>query len=387
LNEKILESAGKEVRLTIERPNVDRVLTRIVTPREHLRTDVFGARERVGLIGVAPHFRLPQVGVQPGSAAEKAGLRSFDVILSVQGRPVESAADLENLYYDRARSGSMLLVTYQRPLTPSLGFAAVARLEPRSAQIVPEAPTRPGHYDFGLRPADLYIHEVEPASPAAKIGLLPGDVLTALDGTPLGAWEVFTQMLEERPEDEHLISWTTRGGDPREAKVRLEPRRTLDEYQSESTLYVFGATAARAIEPVQQVAVQTNLFTAVGKAVGRAFSVTFTLVRVLGLTLVGKSTGIGGPILIYQVAGVAAQHGLEQFLVMAALVSLNLALLNLLPVPLLDGGQASLVLIEAVRRRPVSARMRERATYVGVALLAALLILASRNDLLRNFLR
>ena len=89
--------------------------------------------------------------------------------------------------------------------------------------------------------------------------------------------------------------------------MRLEPRRTLDEYQSESTLYVFGATAARAIEPVQQVAVQTNLFTAVGKAVGRAFSVTFTLVRVLGLTLVGKSTGIGGPILIYQVAGVAAQ--------------------------------------------------------------------------------
>jgi regulator of sigma E protease len=127
----------------------------------------------------------------------------------------------------------------------------------------------------------------------------------------------------------------------------------------------------------------------VAKAVGRACWVTLTLVRVLGLTLAGKlpSTGFGGPLLIYQVAGVAAQHGAEQFLVMAALVSLNLGLLNLLPVPLLDGGQASLVVIEAIRRRPVSARMRERATYVGVALLALLLVLVSRNDLLRKFLK
>jgi regulator of sigma E protease len=121
-------------------------------------------------------------------------------------------------------------------------------------------------------------------------------------------------------------------------------------------------------------------------AVGRALSVTGTMVRVLGLTLIGRlpSTAIGGPILIYQVAGVAAQHGIEQFLVMAALVSLNIGLLNLLPVPLLDGGQASMVVLEAVRRRPVSNRVRQRATWVGVALLVFLLLLASRNDLLRH---
>jgi regulator of sigma E protease len=283
----------------------------------------------------------------------------------------------------------MLLVTFQRPRAATLGFAAVAQLEPRSAQIVPDAPTRPGHYDFGLRPADLYIHDVEPTSPAAKIGLVAGDMLVSLDGAPLGAWEMFTQALEERPLDEHLIAWRTAGGDPRQATFRLEPRHELDEYQAESTLYVFGASGARAIEPVPRVAVETHLPEAVAKAVGRACWVTLTLVRVLGLTLAGKlpSTGFGGPLLIYQVAGVAAQHGAEQFLVMAALVSLNLGLLNLLPVPLLDGGQASLVVIEAVRRRPVSARMRERATYVGVALLALLLVLVSRNDLLRKFLK
>jgi regulator of sigma E protease len=389
MNEHLLRSAGRELKLTVERPGVERPLVRVVTPREHLRTDLFGERERVGLIGVAPHFRLPQVGIEPGSAADRAGLATFDIILSVQGRPVESAADLEPLFFDRARSGSMLLVTYLRPRASPLGFAAVALLEPRSAQIVPEAPIRPGHYDFGLRPADLYLHDVEPGSPAARAGLEPGDVLTSLDGAPLPAWEMFSQALEERPLDEHVVTWKTRSGEPREAHIRLEPRRTLDEYQAESTLYVFGATGARAIEPVPRVGVQTHLVAAVGKAVGRAVMVTLTLVRVLGLTLLGKlpSTGFGGPILIYQVAGVAAEHGAEQFLVMAALVSINLALLNLLPVPLLDGGQALLVAIEAVRRRPVSQRARQRATYVGVALLAFLLLLVSRNDLLRSILK
>ena len=183
-----------------------------------------------------------------------------------------------------------------------------------------------------------------------------------------------------------MVTWRTAAGESREARFHLQPRRELDEYQAESTLYVFGASGARAIAPVPLVALKPHLWSAVGKAVARALSVTVTLVRVLGLTITGQmpSTAIGGPILIYQVAGVAAQHGAEQFLVMAALVSLNLALLNLLPVPLLDGGQATLVILEAVRRRPVSSRTRERATWVGVALLAALLLLASRNDLLRN---
>ena len=69
---------------------------------------------------------------------------------------------------------------------------------------------------------------------------------------------------------------------------------------------------------------------------------------------------------------------------MAALISLNLGLLNLLPVPLLDGGQASIVFLEAVRRRPVSPRARERATFIGLALLGALMLLALRNDLARH---
>jgi regulator of sigma E protease len=388
LNRRVLAAPGRELRVTVERPGSEKPLTKIITPRVHLRSDAFGERERVGLLGIAPHFRLPQIGViDDGAAAHQAGLRTFDVVTSIQGRPVQSPADLEPLV--RPRSGGMLVVTYLRPQAPPVGFASVARLAPGSTVVVPRVEPGPRpRYDAGVRRADLFIHDVEPGTPAASlggIGLRPGDVLTQLDGAPLASWESFQQLLEEHPEDQHALVWRGADGE-HQGTFQLQPRLELDEYHSEATSWVFGATGARAITAVPDVKLETHVAGAFGHAVVRAFGVTATLVRVLGMTLAGRlpPTAIGGPILIYQVAGVAAQHGVEQFLVMAALVSLNLGLLNLLPVPLLDGGQATLVVLEAVRRRPVSARLRQRAAYVGVALLVFLLLLASRNDLLRH---
>jgi regulator of sigma E protease len=398
LNRRVLAAPGRELRVTVERTGSDKPLTKIVTPRVHVRVDAFGEREQVGLLGIAPHYRLPQIGVlDDKTPAYQAGLRTFDVITSIQGRPVQVGPDLEPLVHPR--SGSMLVVTYLRPKQSSLGFAQVAPLEPGSAVVVPRVlrpfdklraqDDRSGRYDTGARRADLFIHTVEPGTPAASlggIGLRPGDVLTQLDSTQLSSWEAFQQQLDEHPEDEHTLLWRGNDGVEHQGRFKLQPRTELDEYQAEATSWVFGAEGARAITQVPDVKVETHVGGAFVNAVGRAFGVTGTLVRVLGLTLAGRlpPTAIGGPILIYQVAGVAAQHGVEQFLVMAALVSLNLGLLNLLPVPLLDGGQASLLMLEAVRRRPVSARMRQRAAYVGVALLVFLLLLASRNDLLRH---
>jgi len=241
-------------------------------------------------------------------------------------------------------------------------------------------------YDAGVRPGDSFVHEVELGTPAAAIGLGRGDMVTQLDGQPVTSWELLTQALDEHPTDEHTVAWHGIDNIDRHASFRLDRRQRLDEYKAESTYYVFGAEGARAIVPVPSLPRERNVVGAAVAGIARAASVTGTLMRVLGLTLIGKlpSTSIGGPILVYEVAGVAAQHGFDHFLAVAALISLNLGLLNLLPVPLLDGGQASLVFIEAVRRRPVSHRARERATFIGLALLGALMLLALRNDLARH---
>lgn len=391
-NQRVLASPGHAIRITVERPTAPgeppRTLTKYVTPRVHVRTDAFGSRQRVGLVGVAPYFKLPQIGVVGDDApAYKAGLRTFDIITAIHGRPVRLSDDLEPLVHPRG--GGMLVITYLRPVDEALGFTPLALLSPRTAQVVPanvNPPGRPPRYDAGVRPADTFVHSVVPGTPAAAIGLGRGDMLTTLDGQPVTAWELFTQAVDEHPRDEHTVGWRSADGVEHKASFHLERRHRLDEYQTESTYWMFGADGARAIVPIPTLPREHNVFAAFGAGIGRAWSVTGTLVRVLVLTLIGKlpATSIGGPILVYEVAGVAAQHGLDHFLAVAALISLNLGLLNLLPVPLLDGGQATLVFLEAVRRRPVSARTRERATIIGVALLAMLMLLALRNDLARH---
>ena len=392
LNQRVLAAPGQELRVTIERGTAQgeapRSLTKYITPRVHMRTDSFGARERVGLIGVAPYYRLPQIGVVgEDSPAYKAGLRTFDIVTAIHGRPVDTANELGQLVHPRG--SGMLVITYLRPVDAALGFASLALLSPRTAQVVPVDISPPGQsprYDAGVRPAGSFVHSVEPATPAAAIGLGRGDNITELDGQPVTSWELLTQALDEHPRDEHAIAWHGIDGIDRHASFHLERRRRLDEYQAESTYYLFGADGARAIAPVPTLPRERNLLGAAAAGIARAASVTGTLVRVLGLTLIGRlpSTSIGGPILVYEVAGVAAQHGFDHFLAVAALISLNLGLLNLLPVPLLDGGQAAIVFLEAVRRRPVSPRARERATFIGLALLGALMLLALRNDLARH---
>ena len=96
---------------------------------------------------------------------------------------------------------------------------------------------------------------------------------------------------------------------------------------------------------------------------------------------------IGGPLTIFEVAGTAAREGALNYLTLMAFISINLGLINLLPIPLLDGGHLMFVLYEAVVRRPISTRMREYAHIVGLLVLVAIMILAFKNDLERQWPR
>lgn len=387
----VAASPGREIKVTVERPGETRSLTKYVTPRSRERRGLLGAVERVGVLGIAPERRLPRIGVLAGSAAFRAGLRTFDIVTSVQGRPVVTVKDLDQLI--KPRTGTMAVVTILRPMA-GVGAGAgsfVGRLEPLSVQVVPEAAGVDGktRYDLGVRSAELFALSVDRGSPAAQAGMGVGDQLLAVDGIVVEGWEQVARLLDEHPHDAHRIRWrpaaATSTAEEREAVVKLWRRHAVDEYQAEMSQWTLGVQPGRAVEPVADEPLEPRALAAVRLGLSGVANAASLLVGSLFAIAMRDlpASSFGGPIFVYEVAGVAASHGADQFLKIAAVLSINLGLLNLLPVPVLDGGQAVLALYELVRRRPPSRLMVRRATYAGLGLILLLLAIASINDLVR----
>lgn len=384
---QVAAAPGRDLRVTVERPGDERALTRVLTPRARPRRDLLGDRVVVGQLGVSPRARLAQIGLAaPDCPAAQAGLRSFDIITSVRGWPVSTWGDLDRAL--RSDRGQALLVTYLRPKLRAGVVLPLVELQPGSAQIFPARVVGPsGHvdYDTGIRSAELYVYRIEPGSPAAQAGIHPGDVLTRLDGQPLVHWETLELALDEHPDRELRIEWRTPDGATRQATLRPRASRATVAQADEEPHPVFGAEPSRATRPARLTEIDGRLGRALRLAVETTAQVTAATARVYSrlLTLRLPATMIGGPIMIYHLTGVAVARGADELLAMLALLSLNLGLLNLLPLPVLDGGHLLFLGIEAVRRRPLGPRVRARAVYVGIALLTALTLLAARNDVIR----
>jgi len=128
---------------------------------------------------------------------------------------------------------------------------------------------------------------------------------------------------------------------------------------------------------------------AMGKAVGRTGETISTMVSGFFKILGGDTPGdaLGGPLMMYRVASVSGNQGWDSFLLMLALISINLGLINLLPIPMLDGGHLLVFALEAARRRPLSTRMRERVQLAGLIVVGLITVLAVHNDITRYLLR
>jgi regulator of sigma E protease len=137
------------------------------------------------------------------------------------------------------------------------------------------------------------------------------------------------------------------------------------------------------------VRIEDRVLWAAGHAVQRTGETIDLMARGLWSLLGGRLPGdsVGGPIMVYRMASVSGAQGLEAFLLMLALVSINLGLINLLPIPALDGGHLVVFSVEAIRRRRLSPRAREGVAIAGLVAIVSLTVLALRNDIVRYLLR
>ena len=223
------------------------------------------------------------------------------------------------------------------------------------------------------------ITEVENNSPAAAAGLQPGDQVLALDSQPVGRWEDLPPII--RKTGEHPLELTVkRGQEIITVKVTPRSQEITDLFGGKTSAVVIGIINKKNIA-IDKVG-PGRAFVQGGAA---TWGVTYLTALSLYKLLTGEAPlkGLGGPILIAQVAGQQAKVGMAALLQFMATLSVNLFLLNLLPIPILDGGQLLFCLLEVVRRKPVEIEHREIAQGVGLMLILALMILVFYQDILR----
>jgi regulator of sigma E protease len=221
---------------------------------------------------------------------------------------------------------------------------------------------------------------VDPGSPAEAAGLAPGDLIVKVDADTVRFWDELTGLVRPRPAQTVILT-VVRGDSAAEVPITTAGVTDRDPMTGESIrvgrLGIFVAEALREVEftPLGAVAEGWRQMTG---------GVRLVLVTVRGLVLGQVSPKeLGGPIVIGQLSGRMARAGLIPFLNFMAFISINLAVFNLLPIPVLDGGHLVFLVLEGVRGRPVPVSWRLRLTQVGMFLLMVLVVLVVYNDVLR----
>jgi regulator of sigma E protease len=279
-------------------------------------------------------------------------------------------------------------VKQMAPDARSETFAAASL--PRRAAIVAAGPIAnfilavalfAGIFAFIGRPVtDARIDTVQENSPAAAAGMQPGDIVLSIDGDAISSFSELQRAISSNAGRELTVVVRRAGG---EASLQVTPERREmeDGFGNKVALGVLGIT--RSFEEGDIERVYSGPVEAVTRGVGEVwFVITRTLDYIGGLFSGRESTDqLSGPIRIAQVSGQAANVGIAALVQLTAVLSVSIGLLNLFPVPMLDGGHLLFYAIEALRGRPLSERIQEYGMRVGVALVLMLMLVATSNDI------
>ena len=331
----------------------------------------------VGVEGLRPTV----AEVVPGSVAERAGFRGGDEIESVRGAEAVTWQSTVQSIVAASLDGERIEVG----VVDGSGRRRERILDPEG--ILVDDLTR-GRFFEGIgfmpvRPAvPAVIGWTEPGRPAERDGLRPGDRVVEADGESVAGWAHWVRMVRERPGETFGIV-VDRGG------IRIDLRLTPDvEYTDDVPFGRIGAAAREPEEGLLERFYVTERHApgpALMKGVEKTADISALTLRMLWKMLLMEVSveNISGPIGIAEYAGASARFGIARFLEFLGIVSVSLGILNLLPIPLLDGGHLLYCAVEFVRGRPVSEAARFFGQRVGIALLVGLMGLAFYNDLAR----
>jgi regulator of sigma E protease len=319
--------------------------------------------------------------IDAGSLAAQSGLQVGDRILAIDQQPTTDWEALNYAVVERMGETGTLLIRAERGTTAQDFSIPLHRFMRASAQ---DPLTQLGFSPW--QPAvDAVIGELDPTGAAAKQGLQVGDRVLRINQQTVTGWLEMTRLVRLSPE-KNLNMTVLRG--TQTVQLDVMPQGKKDAMGQQIGFLGMGAKPPESalIAPANyRQTIQYDPFTALGKAVVKTLDLSAMTVGAFGKMIQGLIglDNLSGPITIAKIAGHTADLGWQAFLSFMAMMSVSLGVLNLMPIPVLDGGHLVYYFVEGVRGRPVSERIQEFGLRIGMALLGMMMLIALFNDVSR----
>lgn len=373
LDEREGDVAGSEAHRAFNRATVWRRIAIVAAgPLANflLAIVVFWALFVYGIPAIKPVIGEPA----QGTPAAMAGLRDGDEIVRVDGNSVRTFAELRLGLMEAAVKKSKPVLELANGEQRQLDFSRLTQdYLDENGQALGVEPHMP--------PLSPVVGRIETGSVAEKSGLKPGDRILAVDGKPVPYWQDFARFVRGRAGVE--IELLVETGSERRL-VRLTPAGVTENGKQIGRVGV-----GPKIDPALFESLRTEEryapLQALGQAAEKTWDTALFSLKMLGRMVLGQVSwrNLSGPVSIADYAGQSAERGWLSFAGFLAVISIGLGVINLLPVPLLDGGHLMYYLVEVLRGKPVSERIMELGARIGMAIIGALIFLALYNDVLR----
>jgi len=332
----------------------------------------------IGISGLAPLLGP----VAPDSPAELSGFKPEDRLLSVNGTATPSWSDARLALLDAGLDTTKPALIEVETVS---GTRATRELQLSDVSVLKDGgdPLTGMGFSNWYPHIDPVIGTVMPDGAAATAGLLPGDLVLSVDDTAIDSWLDFVNAVQPNA-DKELALIVDRNSE--QVAISITPQPVdIDGV----TIGRVGVTETQSVALFEKsrITVQYPFGTAFVKAIQRTWDMTTLTVRMLFKLVTGQASldNISGPISIAQYAGQSASIGIDHYINFIAMISISLAVLNLLPIPMLDGGHLVYFAVEAITRKPVSERVQIIGQQIGLVILGGLMFLAFYNDIWRLF--
>ncbi len=324
-------------------------------------------------------YLLPVVGgVQKDSPADKAGLLPGDRIQTIENKQIFAFEDISTSLQNSVVGKSVEIELMRDSKVYVLHVTPIIKMQKNLfGEQIPR-------FIIGISPYDTVLGEIDKGSPADKAGLKSGDRVVAVAQTPMDNWEDIQQKLQDIGAGKNIEIEVTRDGKPTTLHVVPEMQVSTSFFGKKHSQVIIG------ISPKEREVGKKRYGPLAG--IGYGFGRCYKIIELTGIAFgkmikgtISAKDSLGGPIQIAQVSGQTFREGPLAFISLIAFISINLAIINLMPIPVLDGGYLLLFLIEGITGKPVEGKPRELAQQIGLFILIMLMLFAFYNDITRIF--